>query len=170
MPRSRWAVFVAAVVSLALVSMRLTRTADQIVMLPLIVGGAYQSDGDLRTRHVSRFVTFVMGVVAVGAFVAGNRVSSFALVTALIVGAGFLVIHRRRRESLGFGDVLLAPVLALYVGWFDVGAVPLWLIGASVGAALAAAVQRNRNVAFAPWLVVSAVATILWVGSPTYSG
>jgi prepilin signal peptidase PulO-like enzyme (type II secretory pathway) len=170
MTRSRWAVVVAAVVCLALVSMRLTRTIDQIVMLPLLVGGTYQADADLRTRHISRLVTYVMGLSVVVAFVADNRVWSSASATALAVGIAFLVIHRSRNESLGLGDVLLAPVLALYIGWFSVTAVPLWLIGASLGAALVAAVQRNRHVAFAPWLVVSAVATILWVGSPTYSG
>lgn len=170
MTRSRWAVAIATVAVLVVASIRLSRTTDQIVMLPLLVGGAYQADADLRTRHISRLVTCVMGLSAVVAFVADNRVWSAASMTALAVGIAFLVIHRSRNESLGLGDVLLAPVLALYVGWFSVTAVPFWLIGASLGAALAAAVRRDRHVAFAPWLVVSAVATILWVGSPTYSG
>jgi prepilin signal peptidase PulO-like enzyme (type II secretory pathway) len=139
-------------------------------MVALILGGAYQADSDARTRHVSRLVTYAMAGVVVVALLATRRLWSLVLVAAALVGGGFFLLHLRRKESLGFGDVLLAPVLALYVGWFHVVAVPAWLIGSSLGAAVTAAVRRHRYVAFVPWLTVSAVVTIVYVGSPTYSG
>ena len=170
MSRSRWAVTVAASIALVLTWLRFTDIADRLVMVALIVGGAYQADSDARTRHVSRLVTYAMASVVVIALLATSRLWSLVLVVAALVGGGFFLLHLCRKESLGFGDVLLAPTLALYVGWFDVAAVPAWLIGSSLGAAVTAAVRRHRHVAFAPWLTVSAVVTIMYVGSQTYSG
>lgn len=170
MSRSRWAVTVAASIALVLTWLRFADVADRLVMLVLTVGGAYQADSDAQTRHIPRVVTYAMAIVVVIALLATNRLWSFVPVAAALVGSGFLLIHLWRKESLGFGDVLLAPMLALYVGWFDVAAVPAWLIGASLAAAVTAAVRRHRHVAFVPWLTVSAVATILYVGPQTYSG
>ena len=170
MPRSRWAVTVAASIALVLTWFRFADAADRLIMLVLTVGSAYQADSDARTRYVSRLVTYAMASVVVIALLASSRLWSLVPVAAALVGGAFLLIHLRRKESLGFGDVLLAPVLALYVGWFDVAVIPAWLIGASIGAAMTAAVRRQRHVAFVPWLTSSAVVTILCVGSQTYSG
>ena len=170
MPRSRWAVTVAASIALVLTWLQFADAADRLVVLVLILGGAYQADSDARTRHVSRTVTFAMATFVVLALLATSRLWSYVPVVAAVVFGGFFLIHLRRNKSLGFGDVLLAPVLSLYVGWFDVAAVPAWLIGASLAAAVTAVVRRHRHVAFVPWLTVSAVSTILYVGSPTYSG
>jgi prepilin signal peptidase PulO-like enzyme (type II secretory pathway) len=170
MPRSRWAVTVAASVALVLTWLCFPDNADRLVMVALIVGGAYQADSDALTRHVSRLVTYAMASVVVVALLATSRLWSYVPAAAAFVFGGLLLVHLRRKESLGFGDVLLAPVLALYVGWFDVTAVPMWLIGACLTAAVTAVVRRNRHVAFVPWLTSSAVVTILCVGLQTYSG
>jgi prepilin signal peptidase PulO-like enzyme (type II secretory pathway) len=170
MSRSRWAVTVAASIALILTWLRFTDIADRLVMVALIVGGAYQADSDARTRHVSRLVTYAMASAVVIALLATSRLWSFVPMVAALVGGAFFLIHLRRKESLGFGDVLLAPVLALYIGWFEVVAVPAWLIASSLGAAVTAAVRRHRYVAFVPWLTVSAVVTIMYVGPQTYSG
>ena len=170
MLRSRWAVTVAASIALVLTWFRFSDTADRLIMLVLTVGSAYQGDSDARTRHVSRLVTYAMASVVVIVLLATSRLWSVVPVSAAVVGSGFFLLHLYRKESLGFGDVLLAPVLALYVGWFDVTAVPMWLIGACLTAAVTAVVRRNRHVAFVPWLTSSAVVTILCVGLQTYSG
>jgi hypothetical protein len=132
MPRSRWAVTVAASIALVLTWLRFADATDRLIMLVLTVSSACQADSDARTRHVSRLVTYAMASVVVIALLATSRLWSVVPVSAAVVGSGFFLLHLYRKESLGFGDVLLAPVLALYVGWFDVAVIPAWLIGASI--------------------------------------
>lgn len=170
MRRSVWAVSSATVIAFGVTWFRFPDPNERLMVLTMIVGGAYQSVSDFRTRHVPRVVTYAMGSVAILGLFLADRMWSLVPIAAVAVGVVFLLLHQWREKSLGFGDVLLAPVLALFVGWFDVFGVPLWLLGASLGAALTAIFCRQRHVAFAPWLVASAVVTILYVGSPTYSG
>lgn len=138
--------------------------------MAIIVGGAVQVDSDLRTRCVARFPTYLMGLVGVVSALFAGRLLSSLMIAALAVGCTFWIIHRWRTDALGFGDVLLAPVIALYVGWFKVSNIPLWLLMASSGAALTALMSHRRLVAFVPWLVGIAVATILLTTPATYSG
>jgi prepilin signal peptidase PulO-like enzyme (type II secretory pathway) len=170
MSRSRWAVVVGALVALVATWMRYPQSVDRVVLVALVLGGGMQAESDLRTRHVPRFVTYVMAAVIVSVSAVTDTVEVPAIIAAAAVAVGFFVVHRWRPHALGFGDVLLAPVVALYVGWFDVGAIPLWLLGASVIAAFGAVVRQRRYVAFVPSMVASALITILYFGVPTYSG
>lgn len=170
MPRSRWTVIVGALVALVATWMRYPQSLDRVVLAALILGGGMQAESDLRTLHVPRFVTYVMAAVIVSVIAVNNTVEVSAIIAAAAVAVGFFVVYRWRRHALGFGDVLLAPVVALYISWFDVAAIAPWLLGASVIAALGAVVRRRRSVAFVPAIVVSALITILYVGTSTYSG
>ena len=170
MQRSVWTVSSATAIAFGVTWFRFPDPTERLMVMTMIVGGAYQSVSDFRTRHVPRVVTYTMGSIAILELLLVDRMWSLIPIVAGAVGVVFFLLHKWREESLGFGDVLLAPVLALFVGWFDVFGVPLWLLGASLGAALTSVFLRQRHVAFAPWLVASAVVTILYVGSPTYSG
>ncbi|PRY67541.1 leader peptidase (prepilin peptidase)/N-methyltransferase [Glaciihabitans tibetensis] len=93
-----------------------------------------------------------------------------ALVTAFI-GASllfsfYLALALAYPRGMGLGDVKLAGVLGLYLGWFGwaelaVGAFAAFLLGGAYSVALLAAgrVQRGGGVPFGPWMLAGA-----WVG------
>lgn len=136
---------------------RMDSLDDCIMYGSLVIGGAIQANSDLLTRYMPRFVTYLMACIALVVVVARRQVISPVLAMAFLVGFVFWIIHAWRKSSLGFGDVLLAPTLALYVGWVDVLAIPLWLFIGSFCAALTAVLLRKRYLPFGPWLVGPAV-------------
>lgn len=86
--------------------------------------------------------------------------------------SGMLVVHLIHPAGLGFGDVKLAFVLGLYLGWLGWDHVALglflgFLYGALVGAGLVLARIRTRrqHVPFAPFLAAGTVTAVL-VGAP----
>ncbi|MGH9130985.1 MAG: prepilin peptidase [Acidimicrobiales bacterium] len=100
----------------------------------------------------------------------------FSLARAAIGGAvGFgvlVIIHLVQPSGMGFGDVRLAGVIGIYLGWLGIGEVALGLVlgfvvAAVVGIGLLAAGRAGRKtkVPFAPFLAVGAMATVFW-GTP----
>ena len=92
-----------------------------------------------------------------------------ATVGGLVGFLGFFVIHMVSPKGMGFGDVRLAGVIGVYLGWLGYGhlAVGLFLafLSASVvGIALMIARVRGRRdpVPFAPFMALGAVAAVLW--------
>jgi leader peptidase (prepilin peptidase)/N-methyltransferase len=96
--------------------------------------------------------------------------------TALIGGAiafgALLVVHLVSPAGMGFGDVRLAFVLGLFLGWLSLGHVVLGLflgfaLGAVVGVALVVLGRRGRkdSVPFGPFLAGGAALAVL-VGQP----
>jgi len=90
---------------------------------------------------------------------------------ALACGAGFLVLALLRPTGLGMGDVKLAAVLGLWLGWLGWGAVVLgvlagFVLGGVAGAVLLVSGRATRTtaIAFGPWLLLgAAVATVVAV-------
>ena len=95
-----------------------------------------------------------------------------AALGGLALGAFYFVIWFIRPGAMGFGDVKLAGVLGIYLGWLSWGAVALggflgFLLGGVGGVALMAASKAGRKtkVPFGPFMIAGAVLTIL-VGQP----
>ncbi|MDP9019355.1 MAG: A24 family peptidase [Actinomycetota bacterium] len=95
-----------------------------------------------------------------------------ALIGAVAAGAGLLVINLVSPRGMGMGDVKLALVLGLHLGWLGLAHVVLglflgFLLGAVGGVALIALGVRKRSdhVPFAPFLAGGAVLAVL-VGRP----
>jgi leader peptidase (prepilin peptidase)/N-methyltransferase len=72
---------------------------------------------------------------------------------------------------MGFGDVKLAGVLGLYLGWLGwaevvTGAFLGFLFGGVVGMALMAARKAGRKsqIPFGPFMLVGAFVAVLWGG------
>lgn len=91
-----------------------------------------------------------------------------ALLGAVAAGAGLLVINLISPRGMGMGDVKLAVVLGLFLGWLDLAHVVLglflgFLLGALGGLLLIALRLRKRSdhVPFAPFLAGGAVLTVL---------
>jgi leader peptidase (prepilin peptidase)/N-methyltransferase len=97
----------------------------------------------------------------------------FRIRDAAIGAAGawvaLLVVHLIQPRGMGFGDVRLAAVLGLYLGWIDLTLVLLglmlgFLLGAVVGLGLVVTRVRGRKdaVPFGPFLAAGAVLAILF--------
>ena len=92
-----------------------------------------------------------------------------ALVGSVAAGLGLLVINLISPRGMGMGDVKLALVLGLHLGWFDLGHVLLglflgFLLGAVGGVSLIALRLRSRrdHVPFAPFLAGGAMLAVLF--------
>jgi len=86
--------------------------------------------------------------------------------------AAFFVLHLISPRALGFGDVKLAFVLGLYLGWLGWAELVLgfflgFLYGALVGIALLVTRVRGRKdpVPFGPFLAAGALTAVIW-GAP----
>jgi leader peptidase (prepilin peptidase)/N-methyltransferase len=136
-------------VALALIDLDVKRLPNAIVLPSYLVGvvllgGAALVDGDL-----SAFVRALLGMAALFAFY---------FLLALVYPAG-----------MGFGDVKLAGVLGLYLGWLGwaevvTGGFLGFLFGGVVGAALMAARRAGRRsqIPFGPFMITGALVAILW--------
>ncbi len=100
------------------------------------------------------------GGAILGAVIGGVGYSLFLFVVLI----GFeLIVHK---EGMGFGDVKLAVVLGLWLGWIQPLLILFALIGASfagllVGIAYFVVRRKSMPFPFGPWLAVGAVGAIL---------
>lgn len=128
---------------------------------------------DLRTKRLPREITYtgiVLGAIAlaVAAVVIDEpeRIWMMAL-GAVIALATMWLIYAVSRGGMGDGDVRLAPLLGMYLGWLNPGIVLPGLFfgfiaGALVGVAMMAVDRAGRRTAvpFGPFLAVGAVVAI----------
>jgi leader peptidase (prepilin peptidase)/N-methyltransferase len=167
-----------AVVCAALFAGTAARLADSWVLpayLVLTAGLVALSLIDLEhyllpNRIVYPLAVAVLALLTLGAI--GER-DGGALVRALLGGlAGFValgVLHLVSPRSMGFGDVKLALVLGLALGWLGWGELVLglflsFLYGAVVGVTLMALRLRGRkdHVPFGPFLAAGTLTAVLW--------
>ena len=112
----------------------------------------------------------LLGVAAaVDGDVRGAREAALGAAAAFAV---LFVIHFVSPKGMGFGDVRLASVLGLHLGWIELPMVPLglflsFLLAAVVGVALIVARKKGRKdkVPFGPFLAAGTMLAIL-VGGP----
>ncbi|MGH9069066.1 MAG: prepilin peptidase [Acidimicrobiales bacterium] len=86
--------------------------------------------------------------------------------------AALFAIHLVQPRGMGFGDVRLAGLIGLFLGWFSLGQVAVglflgFLLAGVVGLALMALGRAGRKtrVPFAPFLAAGAMVSVLW-GAP----
>jgi leader peptidase (prepilin peptidase)/N-methyltransferase len=133
---------------------------------------------DLEHGVLPRAITLPVtaaSVVGLGALAAtGDDLAALggALLGAAVAGALIGGLHLAVPAGMGFGDVLLAPLLGLWLGWLGLGYVLLglflaFLTGALTGLALVAAgrLRRGQPLPFGPFLVLGTVVAVL-AGAP----
>lgn len=128
---------------------------------------------DLRTRRLPREVTYVAIALGLPLLTVAALVDDEPRRIAMAVGGAALAtaimgpIHLAARGGLGDGDVRLAPLLGLYLGWQNPGIVPLGLLlgfvaGAIAGVAVIVAAKGDRKTAlpFGPFLALGTLAAV----------
>ena len=113
--------------------------------------------------------SYPVGVVLLGIATAVNGDWSAmirAAIAAFALFAFYFVLMVVREGGMGFGDVKLAGVLGLYLGWVGwsalvVGAFAAFLVGGvvSIGLLMAGGATRKSTVPFGPFMLVGA-----WLG------
>jgi leader peptidase (prepilin peptidase)/N-methyltransferase len=88
-----------------------------------------------------------------------------ALLGGVILGGLYLVLAVARPGGMGLGDVKLAGVIGILLGWLGwdvlaVGAITAFLIGGIIGVAMLVGGRgRKASLAFGPWMLMGA-----WIG------
>ncbi|OAN43164.1 prepilin peptidase [Microbacterium sp. H83] len=87
-----------------------------------------------------------------------------ALLGMLVLGVFYAALRSLGREGMGGGDVKLAAVIGLVLGWHGwpalaVGAASAFVLGALYALALMALrrADRTTRIAFGPWMIIGAV-------------
>ncbi|MYY11017.1 prepilin peptidase [Streptomyces sp. SID4919] len=138
-------------VLLALVDLSVRRLPD-VLTLPLAAGAVLLlGAAALLPGHGGHWLGAVLGAVA--------------------VGAGFLVLFLVNPDGLGFGDVKLAPALGAVLGWYGWGAVFVGTFAGFLFATLYGVVlvvlgraTRRTPVPFGPFLLAGALVGVLLGG------
>lgn len=132
---------------------------------------------DLRHAIVPNRIVYPVLALTLPLLVAASLADGtpVALARAAIGGlAGFgalFLIHLVQPQGMGFGDVRLAGMIGVYLGWLSLGSVALGLVlgfvlAAVVGVGLMAAGRAGRKtrVPFAPFLAAGAMVSVFWGG------
>jgi len=125
---------------------------------------------DARTHRLpNRIVLPTLGsllvLVAIDALVAGQGRSFVrALLGLVILGSFYAVLRAISRAGMGGGDVKLAAVIGLVMGWhgwqaFVIGAAAAFVLGALYALVLILLHRANgaTRIAFGPWMIAGAL-------------
>ena len=129
---------------------------------------------DLQEFRLPREITYVAFTISLMIMMNAAVIDrQYSNLWKAIVGAGIalvimLVIYLASRGGMGDGDVRLAPLLGLHLGYVSLAIVPVglffgFLIGAVVGSVMMAANKAGRKTAlpFGPFLAAGTVLGIL---------
>ena len=127
---------------------------------------------DLDTHRLPNVIilpSYLVGIVLLGAssLVSANYSALIsAAIGAAIMFAAYFIMAIAYPGGMGFGDVKLAGVIGLYLGWLGwsalaVGFLAAFVLGGlySIALILARKATRKSGVPFGPWMVAGA-----WVG------
>jgi leader peptidase (prepilin peptidase)/N-methyltransferase len=156
----------------AIVAWRLPSTWDVIAYLYLAGLTIPLALTDLSSRRLPNRLTLpaypvfaaALSAVAITDGRASDLARAIGGATALLVGYG--ILHALRPEGLGAGDVKLAGIIGLMLGWISWDAVLTGVmaglaIGGAIGMSLLVRGARSRAFALGPAMLAGAWLTIL---------
>lgn len=125
---------------------------------------------DVRTHRLPNRIVLptlaaLLALVGIDVLVTGRSGPLIgAVIGMLVLGGIYAVLRATSRGGIGGGDVKLAVVIGLVLGWHGwqalaVGAASAFVLGALYALALMALRRANRStrIAFGPWMIVGAV-------------
>lgn len=129
---------------------------------------------DIRTHRLPNRIVLptLTALVVLGVADAIASGESTAMIRAvfgmLILGGFYAALRLLSREGMGGGDVKLAAVIGLILGWHSwqalaVGAASAFLLGAlfSVSLMMLRRADGSTRIAFGPWMIIGALLGIL---------
>jgi leader peptidase (prepilin peptidase) / N-methyltransferase len=144
--------------------------AAPVVLLLASVDARTQRLPDVLTLPLAATTAVLLGLAALAPGSGGSWTG--ALLGGAVLTGAYWLLHLINRRGMGFGDVKLAGVIGLVLGWFSWGAVVVgafagFFLGAVVGVAVLAAGVGGRKTAlpFGPFMVLGALAA-LWIADP----
>jgi leader peptidase (prepilin peptidase)/N-methyltransferase len=119
----------------------------------------------LPNRIVLPALAVLLALVGIDALVSGQSGPLIGgVIGMLVLGGIYAVLRATSRGGIGGGDVKLAAVIGLVLGWHGwqalaVGAASAFVLGALYALALMAFRRANRStrIAFGPWMIIGAV-------------
>lgn len=139
-----------------------------------------QSAIDLRTHRLPREISYTafVGVVSVLGVAAAHRSTPSRLALALAgsaaITAALAVVRTSSRGAMGDGDVRLAPLLGVTLGWWSpILVAPALLLASTSGAVVGSVAiitgraHRRTPLPFGPFLAFGTLATLWWAAAPT---
>jgi leader peptidase (prepilin peptidase)/N-methyltransferase len=137
---------VAITVALALIDIDVKRLPDPIVLPGYLIGAVLFLSASILTGEWQAFIRAGIGMAGLAAL--------------------YFILMFIRPDAMGFGDVKLAGVLGLFLGWagwgsLAVGAFAGFLLGGvfGIGLMLARRAKGKSGIPFGPWMLAGA-----WVG------
>jgi len=180
LPGLGWKSAVAAAVAGALVGVALGWTWALVLWVPLVPVSVALAVVDWRTRLLPTAVirpTYAALVVLVllGWAVTGDSDTVVrAALGWLVAGGLFAILWFIYPRGLGYGDVRLAGLLGIALGWVGwgtllVGVYAGFLLGGVIGGLLAVLkIVERKGVPFGPFMLLGALVGLLW-GEPLWS-
>lgn len=118
----------------------------------------------LPNRIVLPTLAAVLALAGIDAMVTGRSGSLIGgVIGMLVLGGLYAVLRATSRGGIGGGDVKLAAVIGLVLGWHGwqalaVGAASAFVLGALYALALMAfrRADRSTRIAFGPWMIIGA--------------
>jgi leader peptidase (prepilin peptidase) / N-methyltransferase len=156
----------------------LARAAILVGLLWLAVAGVALAVIDFRDFVLPNrlvYSTFAVGIFSF--LVASLSVGDLSALLRAMLGSsisflGFGLIARLAPKGLGLGDVKLAAVLGLYLGWFGWGALISGWLFAFFSASVFGIIQILRRrakmrsaIAFGPWMLLGSIMSLFWGNS-----
>lgn len=119
----------------------------------------------LPNRIVLPTLAAVLALAGIDALVTGRSGSLIGgVIGMLVLGGLYAVLRATSRGGIGGGDVKLAAVIGLVLGWHGwqalaVGAASAFVLGALYALVLMATrrAERSTRIAFGPWMIIGAV-------------
>ena len=119
----------------------------------------------LPNRIVLPALAAVLALVGIDALVTASTSALIgALVGMLVLGGFYGILRGMSRGGIGGGDVKLAALIGLVLGWhgwqtFMIGAASAFVLGAVYALVLMAVQKADRStrIAFGPWMIIGAV-------------
>jgi leader peptidase (prepilin peptidase) / N-methyltransferase len=182
-PRLAGLAAVASLLAGALVGLATGWDWPLVWLVPLVPVAVALSYVDWHTRLLPRVVVLpatlgaAVAVVVVGLATGERDALVRALVAMVVVRSFFWVLWFVRSAGMGFGDVRLAALVGLVLGWVGWGAVAIgvWVgfVGFAVPGLLLAVVRRDRALLkqafpFGPFMAAGALVGLVW--GPALSG
>lgn len=166
-PGLGWRLAVGAALVGALLGAALGWSVDLLVVLPLVPVGVWLGYVDWRTtflptRIIAPSYAVVLAAVVVAALVEGDRSDALRSVEGWACYGGYFLLMWIITPGLGYGDVRLAGLLGIALGWLGWPALVVGLVGGvflgGFGGALLTLlriVERGRN-PFGPHMLLGA--------------